>query len=67
MHFIFKKRETFIYTMKGNSKIEKYFYSIFFLSNSSLKWKEDLHSSNRPALARPQYDSAKSVFEFLKN
>ena len=53
--------------MKGNSKIEKYFYSIFFLSNSSLKWKEDLHSSNRPALARPQYDSAKSVFEFLKN
>ena len=35
--------------MKGNSKIEKYFVEIFFipiffLSNSSLKWKEDLHS-----------------------
>ena len=41
--------------MKGNSKIEKccvenIFYSIFFLSNSSLKWKEDLHSSGLPWL-----------------
>ena len=27
---LYLKKETFIYTMKGNSKIEKYFYSIFF-------------------------------------
>ena len=70
MHFILKK-ETFIYTMKGNSKIEKYsvenFGIPFFISNSSLKWKEDLHSFGRPGLARPKYDSAKSIFTFLKN